>query len=132
MEEMEYQMSLKDILNPDDVDGISNLYQEMSEHTSTQVSYLYEVLDQLQEQIGLLEVGSYEWQIIDGQIDTIIGKIRSANLEMAQMAKNAYIGSMGGIKESIISNNPAPTDSENAKDNSDKYLEGREKRTRNF
>ncbi|MDD2495101.1 MAG: hypothetical protein PHE29_07915, partial [Tissierellia bacterium] len=127
MEEMEYQMSLKDILNPDDVVGISNLYQEMSEHTSTQVSYLYEVLDQLQEQISLLEVGSYEWQIIDGQINTIIGKIRSANLEIAQMAKTAFSGFANAFKDNVLGANPRPEDYNKPEDDSDKWLEGLEK-----
>lgn len=127
MDKLEYQKNLIETLNPDNIIGISDTYKEMAGHISDQITYLYEILNQLSEQQSLLEVGSYEWNIINGQVDNVVSKIRSANLEMAKMAKTAFSGFAGKFKDDVLAMNPAPSSYSSPEDDSDKWLEGLEK-----
>lgn len=126
-DELEYQLQLEQTLHPDNLNRINGIYDNIVDSTRNQVDLLYEALEQLKEQQSLLEVGSYEWNIIDGQINNVISKLRSANLEIAKLAKTSFTNFTGKFKDNVIGMNPEPTSPEKAEDDSDKWLEGLEK-----
>lgn len=131
IESLEYQRTLLEELAPDNLGDINVLNKNILSSITQQVNLLDDTLYVLKEQIKLLEVGSNEWNIINNQIDNVISKIRTANLELIRLARTTFTAFAGDFKErvegSIPSGGGGGSSSKEEPDDSDKYLEGREK-----
>ena len=89
MNDLEYELQLKQILNPDDIDGISAIYDKMASVSNSQIDSLYTIVNQLRDQQGLLDSTSSQWGVIGSQIDDVVAKIKAANLALAHKLKIA-------------------------------------------
>lgn len=130
---LEYALRLKQSLHPNDIidvqdmQEINSLYQQIADANQRQVIYLYEVLDQLREKQRLLQVNSNEWMVIQGQIDGVISRIRTANLEIAQQSKESFRGFMNEYIPQPPQENSFNPFSQSTNDTNENLIDGLEK-----
>lgn len=126
MQDIEYAKSLKETLSPDDVEGLNALHNKTLGLLHKQTVELYDQLKTLKDQQNLLEVASYEWNIIDNRIISIVDNIRKANLEIAKMAKSIFSGYVKEFRDEIAGGLPGEGTGGSSKEKDD-FIDGLEK-----
>jgi TP901 family phage tail tape measure protein len=131
--DLEYALNLKQALHKNDIENVNDMQEiydlnfKIADATQRQVDYLYEVLGELKDQQSVLEQNSTQWLVIEGQIDNIIAKIRTANLAIAQQTRDAFSGMM----DQYIPPAPQPSSFDMGQpsniNDSDDYINGLEK-----
>lgn len=86
--QLDYAMGIISSLGGDTADSIKVIYREMISAEKSRNNELANTINSLERQNSLYEEGSYEWNIINAEVDRYRGLLKDSNLELLEMNKN--------------------------------------------
>jgi len=99
--ELEYAMSILDSLGGSNLELKGTLLQELMEVEKARNSNIQTSLSDLQKQLKMYEQGSYEWNLINAEIEDYNKLLKDSNKELLEMNKNILSNSFDGTSEKI-------------------------------
>ncbi len=95
-DELEYAMSIIDSIGGDNNASRGALLSELFEVEKARNSQIAESLQSLQRQLNMYEEGSYEWEIINAEVEEYKQLLKDSNKELLDMNKNIMSNSFDG------------------------------------
>lgn len=99
--ELEYAMSIVEALGGDNNETTGVLLQEMMDVEQGRNAELAKSLESLESQMNLYEKGSYEWNIINAEVEEYNKLLKDSNKELLEMNQGIMSNSFSGTMNSI-------------------------------
>jgi TP901 family phage tail tape measure protein len=94
--ELNYAMSILNAIGGDNNSSAGAILGEMLSVEKSRNSEIANTLSSLKEQLSLYEEGSFEWNLINEQVDEYKQLLKDSNLELLEMNKNILSNSFDG------------------------------------
>lgn len=99
--ELEYAQEILNAVGGDNSEAIGAILNEMMSIEKSRNAQLSQTINSLEKQLSLYEEGSYEWNLINSEVEGYRDLLKESNRELIDMNKNIMSNSFEGTMNSL-------------------------------